>query len=207
MLQLQKLGFGPATSGNTSVRHGEAFYIKPSGVRAEDIDPCHVPLINLDGRPAQGNGKKKPSTEWRFHREIYIARPDVGAIVHCHSNYATLLSCCGLDIPEDIHYHSAMLGGRVLCTQKFELPGSEELARSIVVGLGLRRGCLIRNHGQITVGKTMEEALDRAELLEQLAFFCWQLLNASRLHEPIPKEKLAQMGGILANYGQQPRAV
>lgn len=202
MQRLTGLGLSPGRSGNTSIRgkKGE-FYIKPTGVVAGDLGVAKIPYVYLGGGPNPVG--LIPSSEWPFHEAIYRSRPDVGAIVHCHSNWATLLAATRCGISGNIHYHSQFFGGNICCTPNFELPGSSALAESIVLALENRKGCLIANHGQLTVGQTIEEAVELAELLEQLAFFHWNLMSTGVKHKPIPKKDLDAVTDGIKEYGKQ----
>lgn len=164
--ELARSGLTHGTSGNVSVRFdARRFFISPTGMPYESLVPQDIALLDLDGRWA---GPRQPSSEWRFHRDILKARPDIGAIVHTHSRHATALACTGRGIPA-FHYMVAVAGGAdVRCAPYFTF-GSQELSDSAVVALSGRRACLLANHGVIAVGVDLPSALKLAGEVENLA--------------------------------------
>ncbi|MFA6921939.1 MAG: class II aldolase/adducin family protein, partial [Gallionella sp.] len=98
--KLDAQGFSHGTSGNLSVRCGEGFLITPSGFGAEGLTDEDIVFVNLSG---QSQGRWQPSSEWLFHRDIYVDRPEFGAVIHTHSTAATALACLRRDIPP-FHY-------------------------------------------------------------------------------------------------------
>jgi L-fuculose-phosphate aldolase len=170
------LGLTQGTSGNVSARAGERFLITPSGVAYEDMRPSDIVEMGFDGKVV-GNGA--PSTEWRFHRAILAARPEVNAVVHAHSMFATTLSCLGLDIPA-FHYMIAVAGGRSIRCAPYATFGSEELSRHALAALEGRGACLLANHGMIAVGGTLDNALALALEVETLAAQYWRALQVGK---------------------------
>jgi L-fuculose-phosphate aldolase len=166
-LSMARAGLSPGKSGNASVRTQEGLLITPTGVAYDCLGPDDIVLMSLDG-DVQG-GSLAPSSEWRFHAAIYRARPEAGAVVHCHSRFATAVACTRQDIPA-FHYMVAGAGGDSIRCADYATFGSEELARNAVAALkGGRRACLLANHGQIAVGATIAEALALAFEVETLA--------------------------------------
>lgn len=166
LLLEKKLAAG--TWGNISVRQSkEEFLITPSGHPYEtllDEDICQVALT--DG--AQTGGRLTPSSEAPLHRAIYQARPDVGAIVHTHSLYASACAVAGKDIPPIIEDLIQLAGG-VIHVADYALPGTEALAAAAVNALDDRQAVLLANHGAVACGETLTEALMIAEVLEKAA--------------------------------------
>jgi L-fuculose-phosphate aldolase len=121
--------------------------------------------MNLDG---SWFGGRRPSSEWRFHRDILKARADVGAIVHTHSQYATALACTGRGIPA-FHYMVAKTGGTEIRCAPYRTFGSQELSDVALWALGRRNACLLGNHGVIAVGADVGAALTLAGEVENLA--------------------------------------
>jgi L-fuculose-phosphate aldolase len=165
-LELGRRGLSHGTAGNVSVRHDERqFYISPTGLAYETLEPEDVPLMTLEGR---WFGRRRPSSEWRFHRDIFRHRSDVHAIVHTHSPHATALACTGRGIPA-FHYMVARAGGPdIRCAPYFTF-GTQELAEAAVAALDGRQACLLANHGVIAVGADWPAALTLAGEVETLA--------------------------------------
>lgn len=173
MQELARRGLNVGAAGNASVRRPHGFEITPSAVATENLSAALLVECDLRGSP-MGHGK--PSSEWRLHRDLYLARPEIGAIVHCHSPFATALACTGRDIPA-FHYMVARLGGADVRCGAYALFGSEALSSIAVAAIHERRGCLLANHGQLAVGHDLTEALATAIELESLAH-CYGLALA-----------------------------
>ena len=104
---LQPAGLNKGTAGNVSVRDGDGFLITPTGLPYDTLAPDDIPRMVLDG---SHTGRRQPSSEWRFHRDLYAARPKVGAVLHAHSPFAVSLACLRRGIPP-FHYMIARFGG------------------------------------------------------------------------------------------------
>jgi L-fuculose-phosphate aldolase len=164
--ELARRGLTQGTSGNVSVRRdGSSLFISPTGLAYEALEPDDVPLLAFDGR---WFGRRLPSSEWRFHRDILKARSDVGAIVHTHSRSATALACTGRGIPA-FHYMVAVAGGSDIRCAAYHTFGSQELSDAAVAALVDRRACLLANHGLIALGPDVASALALAAEVENLA--------------------------------------
>jgi L-fuculose-phosphate aldolase len=124
-----------------------------------------VPLLQLDGR---WFGTRRPSSEWRFHRDLLHARADVGAIVHTHSRYATALACTGRGIPA-FHYMVAVSGDIEIRCAAYHTFGSQELSDAALAAIGRGNACLLANHGVIALGTDLPAALTLAGEVENLA--------------------------------------
>ncbi len=154
------------TSGNVSVRRDErSFFISPTGTPYEELQPSDVPLMQLDGR---WFGRRRPSSEWRFHRDLFRARADVGAIVHTHSRCATALACTGSGIPA-FHYMVAVTGDIEIRCASYHTFGSQELSDAVLKTIGRSNACLLANHGVIALGGDLSAALTLAGEVENLA--------------------------------------
>lgn len=163
---LTSLGLTYGTSGNVSVRRdAESLFVSPTGMAYEALVPDDVPLVTLDGR---WFGRRRPSSEWRFHRDIMAARPEVCAIVHAHSRHATALACTGRGIPA-FHYMVAVAGGTDIRCAPYHAFGTQELSDAAVTALESRRACLLAHHGIIAVGADLAAALKLAGEVESLA--------------------------------------
>lgn len=175
-LALQALGLNQGTSGNASVRHGDNFLITPSGMPIGDMNTSSMVEMNMLGE-AICTGK--PSSEWRFHRDIYQAKPEVGAVIHTHSMFATTLACLRKDIPP-FHYMIAVVGGDTIRCSDYALFGTQRLSDNAIEALKDRRACLLANHGMIAVGKSLQQALDVALEVETLCEQYWRALQIGK---------------------------
>lgn len=172
------LGLNSGRAGNLSLRLGAGFLITPSGLPNEALEPEQMVRVDMDGRY---RGSFKPSSEWRIHRDIYRARPEVGAVVHAHSPYAVSLACLRRPIPP-FHYMVAVAGGRDIPCADYATFGTEALSKAVLAALDGRRACLMANHGQIAVGTDLEAALALAVEVEALAAQYWR---ASLMGKPV----------------------
>lgn len=151
-------------AGNVSVRFRETFLITPTGVRADALGDHAIVHVGMDGDVL---GEGRPSSEWRFHRDIYRARPDVNAIVHTHSPAATALACQRRSLPP-FHYMIAVAGGADIRCADYALFGTQDLSDCVVAALSERKACLMANHGMIATGETLDAALALAAEVEHL---------------------------------------
>lgn len=196
-LPLKGLTIG--TSGNVSARTADGFLVTPSGVPYDKLTEDLIVAMDLNGTYV---GDTLPSSEWRMHLDIYKAKPEAGAAVHCHSPRATALSCLRRGIPA-FHYMVALAGGDRIDCAPYATFGTAALSEAMIAALGPRTACLLGNHGQIACGPTLAKALSVAEGVEELAD---QYLSALSVGEPILLDA-AEMQEILRkfkNYGKQP---
>lgn len=187
------------TSGNASVRRDSvSFFISPTGMPYESLEPEDVPLVHVEGR---WFGRRRPSSEWRFHRDIYLARSDAGAIVHTHSKHATALACTGRGIPA-FHYMVAMAGGIDIRCAPYHTFGTQELSSAAVAAIEGRKACLLANHGVIALGTDLRAALALAGEVENLAAqYCAALsLGNVRMLEEAEMRRVLEK---FRTYGQQ----
>ncbi|WP_209309564.1 class II aldolase/adducin family protein [Haloarcula amylovorans] len=168
-------GLTEGVGGNLSQRGADGkVAISPSGIPYGRIDAEDVPIVTTDAEHVEG--ELDPSSETPMHTMIYRERPDVGAIVHTHSPYATTFAALGEEIPAS-HYLVEFVGTEIPVA-KFDLPGSEELGQHAVDALGDEyNGCLLQNHGVIAVGDTVEHALETAQMIEYTARIHYQARN------------------------------
>ena len=172
-LRMNELRINRGRSGNVSARTNDGFLVTPSGLSYEETRPEDIAAVTLAG---DASGPRQPSTEWRFHRDIYAARHDVGAIVHTHSTFATTLACLGRDIPA-FHYMVAMGGGKDIRCSGYATFGTQALSDHALVALEARKACLLANHGMIAVGASLADALALAVEVEALAEQYWRTLQ------------------------------
>jgi L-fuculose-phosphate aldolase len=161
-------GLNQGTSGNISARYKDVMLITPSATPYEAIEPEMIAAMPIDGEYGAFEGPLKPSTEWRFHLDITKARPDVGAIVHTHSTYATVLGIARKSIPA-CHYMIAAFGGMDIRCADYATYGTKELSVNALKALEGRTGCLLANHGMIATGATLDKAMWLAVELETIA--------------------------------------
>ncbi len=191
--ELTRRGLTHGTSGNVSVRYDERrFFLSPSGVDYEALRVDEIPLMDLDGR---WFGRRRPSSEWRFHRDIFRSRADVGAIVHTHSPYATALACTGRGIPA-FHYMVAVAGGSDIRCAPYHTFGTQDLSDAALAALEDRKACLLANHGIIATGADLPAALSLAGEVENLALqYCAALcLGGVRILDA------AEMGRVIEKF-------
>ena len=196
-LQMNKRGINRGTSGNVSVRMESGFLITPSAVPYESMQPEEIVAMTLAGDAA---GPRLPSSEWRFHRDIYVDRPDTHAIVHAHSSSATALACLGRGIPA-FHYMVAVAGGKDIRCAPYATFGTQMLSDNALAALSGRRACLLANHGMIATGASLEAALALAVEVEALAE---QYCRALQIGEPnlLSDEEMEIVLGKFKTYGQ-----
>jgi L-fuculose-phosphate aldolase len=172
--RLTELGLNRGTSGNASVREGEGFLVTPTGMTVEEMTPRDMVWMSFDGKV---QGGRQPSSEWRFHRDILQARPEIGAVIHTHAMFATTLACLHREIPP-FHYMIAVAGGDTIRCAPYALFGSQALSDAALSALQERKACLLANHGMIAVGRDLEQALSVAVEVETLCEQYWRALQA-----------------------------
>jgi L-fuculose-phosphate aldolase len=164
--ELARRGLSFGTSGNVSVRRdARRFFVSPTGMPYDTLQPDDIPLMDLGGR---WFGRCRPSSEWRFHRDIFKSRNEVAAVVHTHSPQATSLACTGRGIPA-FHYMVAVAGGSDIRCAPYYTFGSQELSDAALAALQGRKACLLANHGVIAVGADLPAAMALAGEVENLA--------------------------------------
>jgi L-fuculose-phosphate aldolase len=173
---MNRRGINQGTSGNISARVAEGFLITPSGLPYDEMKPADIVLMKPDGSHV---GRLKPSSEFRFHTSIMATRPEVGAVVHTHSMFATTLACLGLEIPA-VHYMIAAAGGSNIRCVPYITYGTQELANAALKALEGRNACLLANHGMIVVGPTLKRAMWLAVEVETLAAQYWRALQVGK---------------------------
>jgi len=167
-LVMNKNGLNQGTSGNLSIRYQNTMLITPSGIPYGKMHPHDIARIPLMGKRGYWEGPCRPSTEWPMHFDILVSRPEVGAIVHAHSTFSTILAISRQEIPA-IHYMIAAFGGANIRCAKYATFGTDELSCNVLAALQERDGCLLANHGLLALGSTLEQGMWRAVELETLA--------------------------------------
>jgi len=176
MLNTKKLS--ALRSGNISARYKDGFLITPSGAKYSSLKSKDIVFVTLKGEFDKKKGI--PSSEWRFHQDIYKNKIEAKAIVHAHSNCATAISTHGKGIPA-FHYMIAMAGGNDIKCAKYATYGTRELSKNILKALKNRNACLIGNHGQIAFSGNLSEAFELAEEVENLSN---QYIKALKIGKP-----------------------
>ncbi len=170
---MQRQGINTGTAGNVSVRCNTGFLITPSGRAYEHSTPSEMVKMQLDGR---WEGTLQPSSEWRFHRDIYRHRPEVQAVVHAHPTYCTSLACMRQGIPA-FHYMVAIAGGEDIRCADYATFGTQQLSDQALLALEGRNACLLANHGLLCLASSLNRALTLAVEVEQLAKSYCQILQ------------------------------
>src|SRR5580692_4508594 len=170
--------------------------ITPTSTPYETMSPEQIVLMKLDGAPVAG---QRPSSEWRFHRDILKARSEVNAVVHAHPPYATILAIMGLEIPP-IHYMIACAGGDTVRCAPYATFGTEELSQAAVRALEGRSACLLAHHGMIAIGPSLAKAMWLAVEVETLAR---QYHGCLQIGTPplLSKAEIENVLGRIAGYG------
>ena len=182
-LKLNSTNLSPLRSGNISLRgiedDIEGYLITPSGKKYETLKPEDIVFMGLS-EDEKNDLTNKPSSEWRFHRDIYKNKKEAHAIVHAHSLHATAVSSHGKPIPS-FHYMIALAGGDDIKCSKYATFGTEELSKNVIKALENRSACLMSNHGQVAFGKNLEDAFELAQEIENI---CHQYIIALKLGQP-----------------------
>jgi L-fuculose-phosphate aldolase len=192
-------GINRGTAGNVSARCDDGFIVTPTGMDYAASAAADMVFVGLDGRV---EGHRLPSSEWRFHRDIYAARPEAGAIVHTHSPFATSLACMAREIPA-FHYMVARFGGDSVRCAGYATFGTQELSDAILVALAGRSACLMAHHGMLAFGRDAVHALDMAVELETLAEQYWRVLQLGT-PQILPADEMLRVQEKFRHYGKQP---
>jgi L-fuculose-phosphate aldolase len=198
---MNAIGLNQGTSGNISVRYKDVMLITPSAVPYDAMEPEMIAAMPIKGDYGSWEGPLKPSTEWRFHLDITRERSDVGAIVHAHSTFATVLAIMRKNIPA-CHYMIAAFGGSDIRCSGYATYGTKELSVHALKALEGRSGCLLANHGMIATGTTLDKAMWLAVELETIA----KQYYYSSLHgKPVilTDEDIAETRKGFGSYGLQ----
>ncbi|MBL8951795.1 MAG: class II aldolase/adducin family protein [Myxococcaceae bacterium] len=189
----------PGTSGNLSMRTPRGLLITPSGVQYPELTPSDLVELEPGGRPLRAFSPV-PSSEWRFHEQIYERRPEVNAIVHTHSRYATTISCLRRPIPA-VHYMIAAAGVSQVRCADYATYGTAELGQNALKALDGAKACLLANHGLIALGRTLKEATKVAFEIENVAALYWHALQAG---QPVLLDdaEIQRVVAKLETYGQ-----
>jgi L-fuculose-phosphate aldolase len=196
-LKMNDVGLNAGTSGNISVRlDQERCLITPSGISYDAMVPADMAILDRAGR---WSGPFRPSSEWRFHRDILEARPEVGAILHTHSRHATALACRAEDLPA-FHYMIAVAGGNSIRCAPYRTFGTQALSEAALKALERRKACLLAHHGMIVLERTPERALALAIEVEELCAMYLLARQAGPI-QSLDEEEMAKVNRLFETYG------
>lgn len=200
-LKMNALGINQGTSGNVSLRHNDGMLISPTSTPYEQLAPEDIVFMAWDGVV---DGRLQPSSEWRFHLDIFKARPEVNAVVHAHPNYCTTIAIMGKKIPA-IHYMIAVAGGSDIRCAPYATFGTAELSANAVRALQDRKACLLEHHGMIATGTSLDKAMWLAVEVEALAR---QYHGCLQIGEPplLSEEEIENVIKRMATYGHRDKA-
>jgi L-fuculose-phosphate aldolase len=191
-------GLNQGTSGNLSVRSGDGFLITPSGMDYAGLEPDDIVAMEMDGQPM---GKRKPSSEWRFHASIYRHRPEAHAVLHAHPVNCSTLACLNKGIPA-FHYMVAVAGGRDIRCAEYATFGSPELSNHVVAALEGRKACLMAHHGLTCFERDLPRVLALAIEVENLANVYCRIL-AVGVVEILADDEMDRVLDKFSTYGVQ----
>lgn len=203
--KLEADGLNRGASGNVSVRSGKHMLITPTAVGYDVIQPEMMAKMALGDEDGGWKGPNAPSSEWRFHRDIFRARPDINAVVHTHAPWCTVLAVARKPIPA-IHYMIAAFGGPDIRVAGYARYGTAELSAHVVAAMEGRNGCLMANHGMVVGGPDLTRALWLAGELEALAHQHYHTLVIGGGHV-LSDAEIADTAKGFATYGVQKRPV
>lgn len=200
-LEMNSSGLNQGTSGNISARHKGGMLITPSGIAYDKLVPKDIARVALDTEELEWQGPCKPSSEWHFHRAILNANPQLNAVIHTHSTFATVVSIAREDIPA-CHYMIAAFGGNSVRCAEYQTFGTPELSEAIATAMQERSACLLANHGMIAGGKDLDNAMWAAVELETLAKQYYYAKLAGNM-QVLPDREMERVLEKFKGYGQQ----
>ena len=184
------------SSGNLSFRSKNGFIITPSSLSNDKLTEKNCVQMNLDGTY---QNKFKPSTEWKIHRDIYVKRKDIYAIIHTHPISSTAIACMNINIPA-FHYMIAVAGGDNIRCAKYATFGTEQLSKNVLKALENRNTCLMANHGLIVIEKDLKIALKLTEEVENLSMQFLQILKSGKKPVLLSKNEMKKNIKKIKNY-------
>lgn len=190
--------FSPIRSGNISIKHKinktYGFLISPSGKRNYDLKTQDIVFVSMNGEVEKN---KKPSSEWRFHLDLY-KNTSCNAVVHAHSKFSVICSCLYKIIPS-FHYMIALTGSKTIKVAPYALFGTEDLSKNIIKSIKGSKSCLISNHGQISIGDSLSEAYELAEEVELLCEY-YYYCKLQKLPKNISSSEIERVLKKISNY-------
>lgn len=201
--ELDASGLNRGASGNLSVRCGDRMLITPSAVPYPTLTADMIAAMPLEDAYGSWEGPLKPSTEWRFHLDLMRERPDIDAVVHTHAPWCTVLSIARKPIPA-VHYMMAAFGGSEIPVCDYACFGTAELSAHVIKTMEGRAGCLMANHGMLTVAATLNRACWLAHEMEALAHQHYHALLIGGGHV-LSDAQIADTAKGFSSYGVQDR--
>jgi L-fuculose-phosphate aldolase len=199
-LKMNALGINRGKSGNVSARWKGGFLVTPSGLPYESTKPADIAFIDENG---ESKGRRAPSSEWRFHHDIYRHKADAGAVVHTHSSFATTLACLEKSVPA-FHYMVAVAGGNSIRCAPYATFGTQALSDLALAALKDRKACLLANHGMIATGQSLAAALALAVEVEALCEQYWRTLQIGQPNL-LSDDEMVVVVEKFKTYGQRAR--
>lgn len=200
-LEMNACGLNQGTSGNLSMRVGDGLLVTPTSLPYHRMKPNDICEMEADG---SYSGPHRPSSEWRFHRDILKHRTDVDCVLHCHAVYSTTLAIHERGIPP-FHYMTAITGGPDIRCSRYATFGTQALSDAILEAMEGRTACLMGHHGLVVAAKTLDKALWLAVEVETLAKM---YVHALAIGEPprLSDEEMARVAEQMRrmSYGQAP---
>lgn len=199
--KMNAIGINQGTSGNLSARWNTGFLVTPTSLPYDRMLPEDLVYMEFDGTY---DGRHRPSSEWRFHRDILKARQDINVVLHCHSIFATTLAVHHRTIPS-FHYMTGVAGGTTIRCARYATFGTQALSDHALEALEGRLACLLGQHGQISLGKTLDHALWLASEVETISKMYVHALSLGEppiLSDEEMERVLEQMRRM--SYGQPP---
>jgi L-fuculose-phosphate aldolase len=196
--KLAELALNKGTAGNCSVRFGDGFLVTPSGINVEEMTPESMVQMQFDG---SFEPNKKPSSEWRFHRDILANRPEINAVIHTHSQFATTLACLHKDIPP-FHYMIAVTGGDTIRCAPYALFGTQVLSDNALAALYHSKACLLANHGMIALGRDLDDALAVTVEVENLCEQYWRICQINPSPPLLSEAEMREVFQQFKGYGK-----
>ena len=184
------------SSGNLSFRTTNGFIITPSSVPNNKLNEKSCVQMSFDGTY---KNKLKPSTEWKIHRDIYIKRKDIFAIIHTHPTFSTAIACMNINIPP-FHYMISIAGGDDIKCSKYATFGTEELSKNVIKALENRNACLMANHGLIVGDKDLKSASKLTEEIESISKQYLQILKSGRKPVLLSKKEMKKNVKKIKDY-------
>ena len=204
---MNSAGINRGAAGNVSARCADGFIITPTGMAYDDCVAGDMAKVGIGAAPPKvGAGGtapdgRNPSSEWRFHHDIYATRPEAGAIIHTHAPFATALACHGIEIPP-FHYMIARFGGDTVRCAAYATFGTQALSDAILAALQDRCACLMAHHGMVVFGADLKAALALAIEFEALCEQYWRVLQLGQ-PQLLPADEMVRVMEKFRNYGKQ----
>lgn len=203
-IEMNRSGLNQGTSGNISARYDNTMLITPSGIPYEKLETADIAQMSLETDLFEWAGPCKPSSEWHFHRAILKNNESLGAVVHTHSTFSTVISIAREDIPA-CHYMIAAFGGNSVRCAEYATFGTPELSANITSAMKDRTACLLANHGMIAGGRNLENAMWAAVELETLAKqFYYAKTNGNMV--VLPDDEMNRVLEKFKDYGQKDKS-